>query len=192
MPRKTSKAITKAGQGKNLSAELRESLGKRTKAELIDALVALANEDRRVYRQLDARFKLDGSLEHLVASARQAIADATDFDERGINSNFSYDTLAYTHVKKNLERLVALGELKVAMELSLELMKAGSDQVEMSDEGLMTEEIEECLEVVVKALKKGQLPKAEVVLWCKQMAEKDRVGFIFDSELRALRQQFGS
>ena len=38
------------------------------------------------------------------------------------------------------------------MELSLELMKQGSYQVEMSDEGLMTEDIEDCLNVVLKAL----------------------------------------
>ena len=44
------------------------------------------------------------------------------------------------------------------MELSLELMKQGSYQVEMSDEGLMTDDIEECLRVVVQALKKCDLP----------------------------------
>ena len=44
------------------------------------------------------------------------------------------------------------------MELSLELMKQGSCQVEMSDEGLMTYDIEECLQVVVAALKKCDLP----------------------------------
>jgi hypothetical protein len=44
------------------------------------------------------------------------------------------------------------------MELSLEMMKDRSYQVEMSDEGRMASDIEECLEVVVQALKKCDLP----------------------------------
>ena len=65
------------------------------------------------------------------------VADATDFDERDINRNFDYDYEAYAEVKRNLSRLIDLGELRLALELSLELMKQGSYQVEMSDEGLM-------------------------------------------------------
>ena len=66
-----------------------------------------------------------------------------------------------------------LGQL--AMELSLELMKQGSYQVEMSDEGLMTHDIEECIQVVVAAIKKGDLPAEEIVAWCKAMLKSDRV-----------------
>ena len=44
-------------------------------------------------------------------------------------------------------------------------MKQGSYQVEMSDEGLMTQDIEECLRVVLQALKKCDLPPDEVVAW---------------------------
>jgi hypothetical protein len=76
------------------------------------------------------------------------------------------------------------------MELSLELMRQGSYQVEMSDEGLMTQDIEECLSVVVKALKKGDLPANNVIAWCAEMSKKDRVGFIYDQELKALRNHF--
>ena len=87
-----------------------------------------------------------------MAATRQAIADATDFDEREINYNFDYDYEAYSEVKRNLGRLIDQGHLRPALELSLELMKEGSYQVEMSDEGLMTSDIEECFSVVVKAL----------------------------------------
>ena len=58
------------------------------------------------------------------------------------------------------------------MELSLELMKQGSYQVEMSDEGLMTQDIEECLRVVLKALKKCDLPPDEIVAWCRDDQER--------------------
>ena len=123
-------------------------------------------------------------------ATRQAIADATDFDERDINRNFSYDYAAYEAVKRNLSRLVGQGQLRLAMELSLELMDQGSYQVEMSDEGLMTDEIEACFAAVLEALQKCDLPVADVIAWCAEMIKSDRVGFICDLELRALQEQY--
>ena len=123
----------------------------------------------------------------LVAATRQAIADATDFDEREINSNFDYDYEAYDEVKRNLARLITSGQLRLAMELSLDLMKQGSRQVEMSDEGMMTDDIEECLSVVLKELKKGDLPANDVIAWCSAMLANDRVGFIAREPLQSLR-----
>ena len=150
----------------------------------------LAKDDRNVLRRLDAQFELEAPPKELVAATRQAIADATDFDERDINRNFSYDYAAYGEVKRNLTRLANLGQLRLAMELSLELMDQGSYQVEMSDEGMMTHDIEECLEVVTPALKKCDLPPGEALAWCAEMVKRDRVGFIFDRELKALRNHF--
>ncbi len=147
----------------------------------------LARDDRNVLRQLDARFALEAPPQELVVATRQAIADATDFDEREINRNFDYDFAAYEAVKRNLGRLVGLGQLRLAMELSLELMDRGSYQVEMSDEGLMTDDIEDCLKVVIQALRKCDLPSSELIAWCRDMLKKDRVGFICEEELKALR-----
>jgi len=122
-----------------------------------------------------------------VAAMHQAIADATAFDERDINRNFAYDDEAYHAVKRNLGRLIDSGQLQLAMQLALELMKQGSYQVEMSDEGLMTQDIEDCLDVVLKALAKSDLPAAEVIAWCSAMLDTDRVGFIAREPLQALR-----
>jgi hypothetical protein len=72
------------------------------------------------------------------------------------------------------------------MELSLELIKQGSYQVEMSDEGMMTADVEECLAVVVTALKKSDLPPADAIVWCDRMLKADRVGFIYREELQTL------
>ena len=134
--------------------------------------------DRGILRQLTARFDVAAAPDELVAATRQAIADATDFDERDINRNFDYDYEAYREVKRNLGRLIDSGQLRLAMQLSLELMKQGSYQVEMSDEGMMTEDIEDCLSVVLKTLKKCDLPADEVIAWCSAMLDNDRVGFI--------------
>jgi len=69
-------------------------------------------------------------------------------------------------------------------------MKEGSRQVEMSDEGLMTDDIEECLMVVIKALRKSNLPTDKALVWCSKMLDADRVKFICDRELASLRQHF--
>jgi hypothetical protein len=172
------------------TTELRQALTRRKKAELVDALMELAEADRGVLRQLTARFDVATAPNDLVAATRQAIADATDFDERDINRNFDYDDGAYGEVKRNLGRLIGSGQLRLAMPLALELMKRGSYQVEMSDEGLMTEDIEDGLKVVLEAVRKCDLPAAEVIAWCSAMLDNDRVGFIAREPLQSLRNHF--
>jgi hypothetical protein len=156
----------------------------------VTALLELAQEDRRILRQLTAQFGVVAAADELVVATRQAIADATNFDEREINHNFDYDYEAYEEVKRNFARLIASGQLQVAMELSLELMKEGSYQVEMSDEGLMTDDIEDCLIVVLQAVKKSDLAGDEIISWCSAMLENDRVQFIADEEIESLRNLF--
>jgi hypothetical protein len=169
--------------------ELRRALTRRKKSELVDALIDLAQADRGVLRQLNARFDVAASPEELVALTRRAISDATAFDERDINRNFTYDYEAYAEVKRNLGRLIASGQLRLAMQLGLELMEHGSYQVEMSDEGLMTDDIEDCLKVVIGSLTEGDVPANEVLAWCTAMRASDRVGFVAEKPLDALRQR---
>ena len=185
-PKKEVPAVTRT----NPVASLRRALARRKKTELVDLPVELAQADRGILQQLSAQFDAGATPEELVAATRQAIADATDFDEREINYNFDYNYEAYREVKRNMDRLIGVGQLRLAMQLSLELMKQGSYQVEMSDEGLMTDDIEDCLSVVIKNLKKSELPAVEVVAWCSAMVENDRVGCIASEPLESLRKHF--
>lgn len=187
-PPRPRKAVPRRHQPVPASA-LRQCLARRKKVELVDALVELAETDRGILRQLTARFDVATTLDELVSATRLAIADATDFDERQINHNFDYDE-AYSEVKRNLGRLIDSEQLGQAMELSLELMKEGSYQVEMSDEGLMTQDIDDCLSVVIAALRTCDLPASEVIAWCSTMLKNDRVGFIARKPLEALRTQW--
>src|SRR5690242_16094602 len=189
MPKRKPKKPTPARKQPESTAELRQALSARKKAELVETLLELAQADRGVLRQLTARFDVAAAPDELVAATRQAIADATAFDERDINRNFAYDYEAYGEVKRNLGRLIGLGQLQLAMRLALELMKQGSYQVEMSDEGLMTQDVEGCLDVVLKALAKSDLPAAEVIAWCTAMLDTDRVGFIAREPLQSLRSR---
>ena len=164
--RKTYKALKKISKTKDLTFRLSKALAKRTKNDLVEALLDLAKSDSSIFRRICERFDLAFPPDELAHTTSIAISDATDFDEREINYNFDYDGEAYDEVKRNFSRLVKQKQLPLAMELSLELMKQGSYQVEMSDEGLMTYDIEECLQVVIKAAKKSDLPPAEIVAWC--------------------------
>jgi hypothetical protein len=187
MSQRKPKKAAPASKRPESTAQLRRALSKRKKAELVDTLLELAQADRGVLRQLTARFDVAAAPDELVAVTHQAIADATAFDERDINRNFAYD--AYGEVKRNLGRLIGSGQLQPAMQLALELMKQGSYQVEMSDEGLMTQDIEDCMGVVLKALEKCDLPATEVIAWCSAMLDSDRVGFIARESLQALRNR---
>src|SRR6516162_5616701 len=186
--RKPKKAVPASKRPESM-AQLRRALSRRKKAELVDTLLELAQADRGVLRQLTARFDVTAAPDELEAATQQAIADATAFDRRDINRNFAYDYRAYEEVKRNLGRLIGAGQLQLAMRLALELMKQGSYQVEMSDEGLMTPDIEGCLTVVLKALAKSDLPAAAVIAWCSAMLDADRVGFIAREPLQALRNR---
>ena len=188
-PKRKPKRPVPIPKQRGAAAELRQALTRRKKSELVDVLIELAQADRGVLRQLNARFDVATSPEELVTLTRQAISDATAFDERDINRNFDYDDGAYAEVKRNLSRLIALGQLRLAMQLALELMKRGSYQVEMSDEGLMTGDIEDCLSVVIESLTKSDVPANEVTVWCTAMLANDRVGFIAAKPLKALRQR---
>src|SRR5262249_41717433 len=187
MSKRKPKKAAPANKRPESMAPLRRALSRRKKGELVDALLELAQADRGVLRQLTARFDVAAAPEELVAATQQAIADATAFDERDINRNFAYDYEAYQAVRRNLGCLIDSGQLRLAMRLARELMKQGSYQVEMSDEGLMTQDIEDCLDVVLKALAKSDLPAAEVIAWCSAMLDTDRVGFIAREPLQALR-----
>jgi hypothetical protein len=180
------KKLKRVPKVKQFKIDWHKVLSKQTKAVLIDELVDLINGDRGLARRLALRFEVESPPEALVQDTRRAIDEATDYDEREINYNFDYDYAAYQTVERNLKKLVKAGDLKSAMDLALDLMKSGSEQVEMSDEGLMTDDIEDCLRVVIKAIKSADLPAGTIKTWAKKMQQASRIGFICDQELEAL------
>lgn len=54
----------------------------------------------------------------------------------------------------------------------------------------MTHDNEDCLSVVLKALKKCDLPADEVIAWCSTMLDSDRVKFIAREPIQSLRDHF--
>ena len=80
-----------------------------------------------------------------------------------------------------------MGHLEDAKALALRLMKDGSYQVVCSDEGLMSDDICDCLRPVIRAVKKAGGKAATA--WASEMLAADRCGFICDRELAELRSK---
>ncbi|MCE9553670.1 MAG: hypothetical protein K8T91_09905 [Planctomycetes bacterium] len=164
---------------------IEKELRKQTKGELVAMILAIAKQHAVVSRELEGRLTIEKPIDLLVADVSSAIDRATDFDERRMNHNFEVDWQAYEEVQKGLALLVKLGYLADAKSLALKLMKDGSYQVECSDEGLMSDDISECLNPVIRAVKAAG--GGEAVKWARAMQTADRVGFICDNELAGLR-----
>ena len=163
---------------------IERALGKRTKAELIEIVMKMAKKHATVARELEDQLRIEKPVDLLVADVSSAIDRATDFDECEINYNFDVNWQAYEDARKGLQKLVDLGYLEDAKLLALKLMKDGSYQVECSDDGLMTDDIEDCLRPVIRAAKTPG--GADADKWAKEMQKADRVGFICEHELAEL------
>src|SRR5262249_79731 len=134
MSRRQSRQPAPARQRPQPTDALRQALARQRKVDLLTLRLKLAQANPKILRELTAHLEGPVGGDELLAATRQAIAEATAFNPRDINRNFAYDDEAYREVKRNLARLITVGQLRLAMELALELMKRGSHQVEMSDE----------------------------------------------------------
>ena len=164
---------------------IEKALRTRTKLELMETILMIAKDHAVVARELERQLDVEKPLDLLVVDVSSAIDRATDFDDRMINHNFDFDWQAYEDVKNGLSQLIKLGHLEHAKSLALKLMKAGSYQVESSHEGLMTDEIKDCLKPVIRAV--NAVGGDEAAKWAFEMQIADRVGFICDDELAKLK-----
>ena len=155
---------------------LAAALKRLDKPELVARLTDLADSIPEVWQALEKDLDLQPKTERdLVARTKEAIARATDFDEDEINSNFDYDYDAYERLKRHFRQLVQEDRLAIAMELSETLMREGSYQVEMSDEGLMWDDVKQCLDVVFDAVKKSPIQAVKKLVWAMRLEQSDRV-----------------
>lgn len=166
---------------------IEEALRKRTKADLIGIVMKMAKEHGVVAQGLEDRLAVEKPIDLLVADVSSAIDRAADFDEREINYNFDVDWQAYKDVQNGLQQLIDLECLDDAKSLALKLMKNGSHQVELSDEGLMSDDIEDCLRPVIQAVKAAS--GADFDQWANEMRRADCVGFICEDELAELQKK---
>ena len=188
MPKKALKQVPKGKDAVPSLDYLAAALKKQSKESLVKMLMEIASTDRVMQRELEVELDVHAPDNQIIPQTREAIADATYFDEDDYNTNFDYDSRAYELVEKNFRKLVQMKAWADVMNLSLELLRDGSAQAEASDEADMASDIEDCLKPVIKALANTNLPRKVIVDWCDQMKLADKIGCICVQELVSLRQ----
>ena len=128
---------------------LAAALKKQSKESLVKMLLEIASSDRAMQRELEEELGVHVPDDQIIPQTRQAIEDATFFDEDDFNTNFNYDGRAYELVERNFRKLVHTNAWVDVMKLSTELMRDGSVQAAASDEADMASDIENCLKPVI-------------------------------------------
>ncbi len=158
---------------------LQARLKKIKKVDLIEATLRLAQESKPCEWMLEELIGLDKPIALLVHDIEIAIDIATKVDELRLNYNFEYDHRAYEAIRRGLVQLIQKNAIDDARNIALTLMKKGSYQMECSDEGLMRDEIENCLRPVIAAVA-GSPGSRE---WAQIMLQTDRIGCVCEREL---------
>jgi len=170
----------------HLIEAFRRALARHRRADLIDCLVELARNDTELRRRVAEHLDFDLPRETVAEDNRDLIRRATRVDPRQINRNFDYDHAAYEKVRRNFTSMVTSKRLAQAMVEARLLMELGSVQVEMSDEGLMLDQIEACLRVVLEAVEQSSLPPAKKARWLADLKRADRLHMICEREIKRL------
>ena len=161
---------------------LRAALRRSKKVEIIELVLRLAGEEHSCTWTLERELGLDKPIALLVHDVEVAIKLATRVDELRLNYNLYFDWRAYEAIQIGLAQLIEKNALDEAKALALKLMRAGSYQIECSDEGLMREEIEGCLRLVIAAVAGA----SDARDWALEMLSRDRVGCVCELELKEL------
>jgi len=161
---------------------LRSTLKRIKKADLVELTLRISQEEKASQWKLENEIALDKPVGLLVHDIEVAIDIATKVDELRLNYNFDYDWRAYEAVRRGLSQLIQKKAIEEAKSLALKLMDKGSCQIECSDEGLMQEEIESCLQPVIAAVAESSASRE----WAREMLQHDRMGFVCRQELTEL------
>ena len=172
-----------AARFENLREELlRKALKKVKKADLVEMTLRAAKHNKETEWLLEKKFGLEKPVDLIVHDICVAIDRATKVNKWELNYNFSFDWDAYDAVRHGLSELIRKDAIAEAKRLALDLMRKGSYQIECSDEGLMQDQIEACLRVVIEAVKESPDTRE----WAQEMIRADCVGFVCERELTAL------
>lgn len=160
-------------------ALLRAALQKIKKADLVELTLRISQQEKGSEWMLENEIELDKPIDLLVHDVTVAIDAATKVDQLQLNYNFDYDWRAYEAVRRGLSQLIQKNAIEEVKSLALKLMDKGSYQIECSNEGMMQEEIESSLRLVISAVATSPEAKA----WAHEMLLRDRMGFLCEREL---------
>ena len=101
MPKRSLKRVPKKVDATPSLDYLTVALKKLPNDKLVEMVVKLASRDRELQRKLDKDLRVHAPEDQLVPQTRQAISDATFYDEGDCNTDFDYDDKAYDLIEKN-------------------------------------------------------------------------------------------
>lgn len=167
---------------------LRATLRRMKKVDLVELTLRVAREGKASEWMLEHEVGLDKPVNLLVNDIEVAMEIATRVDEQQMNRNPEIDWRAYEVVQRGLLQLIEKERIEDAKALALKLMRKGSFQIECSDEGLMHEEIENCLRPVISAVHESSGGSE----WALEMLRHDGTRSICQRELTELAQAIQS
>ena len=151
-------------------------LKKHTKAQLVELIKELLEQYPRIMAHLQDRINLStGNVSDMVSSIRNEIQELSS--KPGWQNYWHGEgyTPDYSGVRHRLEGLLGQGHADEVIVLGEELLGAGIQQREMSDdEGETEEEIASCMNAVFRALPKSSLSTAEQMLWAVDRELEDQ------------------
>ncbi|MDF0676785.1 MAG: SWIM zinc finger family protein [Nitrospira sp.] len=153
--------------GKTATGAWLSFLEQQTQPQLLALLKELVQRYPDVRQFLQDRHNLSaGTVPKLVNALRAEIAALSA--EPGWRHHWSGEGSIpdYSRVRDRLEALLAQRHADAVMEVGVQLLEAGTRQVEMSDdEGETAEEIASCLDIVFRALPQSSRVPAEQMRW---------------------------
>ena len=168
--------VPKAGRkNKAWTDKALTSLHQRSKKDLIEIITNLAQHHPTVQRSLNDRTELaKGKPAKLIEAIRRDVSHLGR--EGGWKDKWSgYGSIPdYAPVRQRLNALLSNGYADAVVDLAAEILDAGMEQVEISDdEGETAEEIASCLDIAFKALARSSLPPARRLLRAIEMELED-------------------
>ena len=150
----------------------------------MEVTLRLAQQAKASEWLLEQEAGLEKPVNLLVHDIEVAIEIATRVDAQELyrNRNFEIDWRAYEAVQRGLSQLIQKENIEEAKALALKLMRKGSYQMTCSDEGLMQEEIENCLRPVISAVAES----SDGSQWAREMLRSDGTGCVCQRELTEL------
>ena len=160
-------------------------LEQQSKEDLIALLKTLMRQHPDVRQAIvDRANLLSGEVKKIVATARKEIYALSRMPAWGDEDDWGHGSGGnYTRLRTHLEALLAAGHADEVLSLGQELLKAGTQQVEMTDdEGETAGEIITCMNIVFRALAHSSLPPAEQMLWAIDTELNDGYDLCQDTE----------
>jgi len=160
-------------------ASLKAFLKNKTKAQLTDMVMELAQRHASVREDLRDRLQLaDGSVNSMVKAIRKDIhylGQEPVMYDYWHDEHDEADGPDFSRIEERLESLLSGGYYDEVISLGKDLLEAGTEQVEMyHDDGFVSEQIAECMAVVFRALPGTSLEPAEQMAWAVDVELADQ------------------